>query len=420
MNVIKFIQENGLFKDTIIMMIAMTLANFFNYLYQLIMGRLLTPQEYGELFSLLSLFYIFSVFSNTVNASITKFVTAYSTRREYGKIKAILIKGTKVLGGLGLSIYLVIIVISPLLSKFLRIEAHVPLLVLFASLPLAIVLPMYQGVLRGTQRFVALGSSLSLWAFFKMLFGVALVLWGYGVLGGVFGVFIAHVGSLLFTLFLLRGIFRVRGEGRIDVGDFLKYSWMAFLVMLAYNVMWNIDVILVKHYMSSVEAGEYSAISVLGKIALFAPAAVGIVVFPKTAEKHEMGEEHFHILLRGIVFAVLISGGVVLLYAFFPEFIITLVYGGKYINIAPYLWEYGLAMTFLALTGVVMNYALSVNKTEIFYPMLITVIGEIIAVYYLKQSIGNIVTGILIAMLVGWILVMVVLLKNLNERRILG
>lgn len=396
--------ECSFIKDTMIVLIASTLSNFFNYLYQLSMGRLLTPIEYGELFSLLSLFYIFSVFFTTVNTSITKFTSIYKINNEYGKIKIILVKASKNLAMIGGLIFLSVVILSPHISRFLNIDNSLLVIILFASIPFGFVLPVYQGILRGLQRFGALGISTSSWSFFKLFFGVVLVLLGFGVVGGIFGMFLAHVFALFITLIFLRDLLKVKGDDGINLRDIVNYSSLAFLAIFAYTTMWNIDVILVKHYLSPLEAGQYSAISVLGKIALFAPAAVGMVIFPKAAEMHEKGGEHFHVLLKGFVLTLLISGGIVLAYALFPEFIITFIYGEKYLGVAPYLWKYGLAMMFLALMGTIMNYALSINRTKIFYPLLIGTVIEVTTLYHLRTSIGSIINGLSLAMFAGLVI----------------
>jgi len=406
------ILRHEFYRDAFIMMIAVTLSNFFNYLYQLLMGRLLSPQEYGELFSLLSLFYIFSVFSTTINTSITKFTAVYGTRGEYGKIKSILIKGTKVLGLFGIMLFGLIALISPLFSKFLQIEDNSLLLVLFASLPLSMVLPIYQGALRGMQRFLALGLSTSSWAFFKVLFGFSLVALGYGVFGGLFGVFLAHIGAFLLTLVFLRDLFKYKEKGNLEIREILSYSSLAFLAVLAYTTMWNIDVILVKHYLSPLEAGQYSAISVLGKIVLFAPGAIGMVIFPKAAEKHEKGEGHFHVLLKGLGLTLLISGGIVLVYALFPEFIIKIIYGTKYLSVAPYLWRYGLAMMFFSLASVMVNYSLSIGKTDIFLYLLGLLATEIALLSLGSKNIPTIITMLTGVSILGTIVLFIYIWRH--------
>ena len=400
-----WIKKSKLIKDTAIMMIAMGFSNFFNYLYQLSMGRLLTPIEYGELFSLLSLFYIFSVFSTTVNTSITKFTSIYKINNEYGKIKTLLVRASKSLALLGGLIFLGVVILSPYISKFLKIDNPLLVILLFASVPFGFVLPVYQGILRGLQRFGALGISASSWSFFKLFFGVLFVLLGLGVVGGISGVFLAHVFALVITLFFLRDLLKVEGKGGVNLRDIVNYSSLAFLSIFAYTTMWNIDVILVEHYLSPLEAGEYSAISVLGKIVLFAPGAVGMVIFPKTAEMHEKGEEHFHVLLKGLALTLLISGGIVLVYALFPRFIITFIYGEKYLSVAPYLWRYGLAMMLFSVASIMINYSLSINKTEVFLYLMTMLIIEITLLSLNRRSIASIVN-----MLIGVGILMVAVL----------
>ncbi len=389
------IVKGSFLRDTVIMVIATAISNFFNYLYQLLMGRLLTPQQYGELFSLLSLFYIFSVVFATVNTSITKFTTSYVVKNDYGKIKSVLVKASKNFAIIGVLVYGVILMLSPVISRFLNIENESYVMILFASIPFGFILPAYQGTLRGLQRFPALGISTTSWALFKLFFGVALVVVGYGVFGGLAGVFLANVAAFLVTFLLLRDLFKYKSSDTIELGDIIKYSGLAFLTLFAYTTMWNIDVIMVKHYLSPIDAGSYSAISVLGKIALFAPGAVGVVVFPKAAEKHESGERHFHLLLKGLALVTLISGVIVLAYALFPGIIIQLVYGKKYIAIAPYLWRYGLAMMFFSMIGLMINYSLSINKTDIAWPVSLALIAEGVALAA-SRTIPQIITTLVI------------------------
>ena len=119
-----------------------------------------------------------------------------------------------------------------------------------------------------------------------------------------------------------------------------------------------------------------------------------MVVFFKAAEKHEKGEKHLHILLKGLALVFLISGGVVLLYALFPEFIITFIYGEKYLSVAPYLWRYGLAMTFFAMTGVTINYMLSINRMNISWYVLSMLTVEI-AMLSMTRNIPTIINTLI-------------------------
>ncbi|ASJ16054.1 capsular biosynthesis protein [Thermococcus chitonophagus] len=393
--------HHDVYKDVAIMTGAVMVSNVLNYFYQLFAGRFLTPSQYGELFSLLSLLYIFSVFSQTINTSVTKFTTRYSTTGDYGKVKGLIIGFTKHVLILGIVIYISILLASPWILNFLKIDNSLYLVVLFASLPLSFLLPVYQGVLRGLQRFISLGLSVVSWSFIKFVGGIGLIIFGYGVLGGIFGILLANVGALIITLAFLKDILGWKSE-KVDVPEILSYGTFTFLVLLAYTVMWNLDVIMAKHYFSPTVAGEYSALSVLGKIILFAPGAVGMVIFPKAAERFENGGDHFKILVRGLGIVLLISGGAVVAYALFPSFIIRLIYGAKYLSISGYLWLYGLGMMFLSMVNVLFNYLLSIRKSWLtLLALILGVAVEIAGISYTRTFIG-IIRAVILASAVAF------------------
>ncbi|ADT83861.1 oligosaccharide flippase family protein [Thermococcus barophilus] len=387
-------------KDAAIMTLATTFANFFNYLYQLIMGRLLVPSEYGDLFSLLSLFYIFSVIFAVINVSTAKFTTIYSLRGEYEKIKGFLIEISKKLCVIGFIIAILAIFISDLLASFLNINTNLALIYLSLAIPFALLFTLHQGILRGLQRFTALGLSIVGWAFLKLLFGILLVLIWKNFLGGIAGFTLAYVIILALTFFYLRDILKFPKMHHVDLKGFIKYSWISFLALFSYSLMWNIDVILVKHYFPPFQAGIYAAISVLGKIVLFASVSIGIVLFPESAQRYEKNESHLQIFLRALGLTAAIGFGIIAVYVFFPYTIVKIIYGEGYMMIAEYLWKYGTAMLLLSLVNVTLNYALSINIKEIAYSLLLGNCLEIIFIYTFRTSIDYIINSLVTVMLI--------------------
>jgi len=403
-NAVRRILDDSLYRNTIIMLTASVLSNGFNYLYQLIMGRLLTPVQYGELLALLSLFYMFSVAFTTINTSVTKFVNVYGIRGEFGVVRSLIVESTKRLFLTGALVVLLVAMISPEVSKFLNIDNPWYLIVLFASVPFGLVLPVYQGALRGLQRFGALGLSTSSWSLFKLVFSVLLVIAGHGVIGGVGGVFLAHVMAFALTLWLIADILKLDERAKVPLREILHYSGGAFIALFAYTTLWNMDMIIVKHYLSPSEAGLYSSISVLGKIALFAPGAIGMVIFPEASKIHERGENPIKILIKGLLLAGVIAGGVVVVYALFPGTILSIVYGGKYFDASPYLWRYALAMMFLAMVSVILNYSLSIRNFRIGVALIASLLVEIVVlISKFHSTISNIITALIVVGVVTFI-----------------
>ena len=131
--------------------------------------------------------------------------------------------------------FLVLSLLSPLISNFLNIDNNWYLIILFLSLILVFMLPVNYGILRGTQRFIPLGSSNTLIAFLKLSVGALLVYLGLGVYGGLFAFIIAQVAVFAVTLFFLRDLARA-GNEEIEIRGFHSYAALAVLAIAAFTV----------------------------------------------------------------------------------------------------------------------------------------------------------------------------------------
>ena len=79
--------HSGMLGHGFLMMLFALSGSAFNYLYQLMMGRFLSPAEYGTLSSLLSLLIIGTVVGQTIEISVTKFISKENLTRNMGRIK---------------------------------------------------------------------------------------------------------------------------------------------------------------------------------------------------------------------------------------------------------------------------------------------------------------------------------------------
>ena len=69
----------------------------------------------------------------------------------------------------------------------------------------------------------------------------------------------------------------------IDSDTYFEMLKSAYLIIKNYT---NIDVVLAKHYLSPYLAGQYSALSVTGKIIAYGSGAFITVMFPMVAASH--------------------------------------------------------------------------------------------------------------------------------------
>lgn len=371
-------------------------AGLVNYLFQLTMGIMLTSAQYGTLYSLLSLLGIVSIFSSAIHTSVTKFASKFKAQGKLSMVNYLWRFSLKRSLLFGLAGFLVLSLLSPLISRFLNMDNYWYLIILLLSLIVTFVLAVNYGILRGLQRFLPIGYSNVLNAILKLSVAALLVYLGLGVYGGLLGLLIAGLIVLTVTLLFLKDLAGA-GSEKVEISGLHSYAGLTLLAIATFTVLTNIDVILVKHYLSPDITGNYSVIAVLGKIALIAPGGIVIAMFPKTSELFETNSAHRPALMKAILLTLLLAGGVVTIYWLFSEFIVNFLFGDKYPLVTPYLFKYSIAMLLFATSYVLMNYFLSLNQTKVAYSFVVAMLLQLSLIISFHSDIAQIVNIMVIS-----------------------
>jgi O-antigen/teichoic acid export membrane protein len=102
-------------------------------------------------------------------------------------------------------------------------------------------------------------------------------------------------------------------------------------------------------------------------------------------------------MMKAMLLTVVIGGGVLIVYWLFPDFIINRLFAGKYPLATPYLSKYGLAMAFWAISFLLLNYSLSLNRTKVAYPLLGAMVLQLGLISLFHSSIAQVVDIMLIS-----------------------
>lgn len=374
-----------------LLMVALTTGvNFFNYLYQVVMGRMLTPAEYGELLSLVSLVAITASLGIVIQTVMAKYVSKFKARGEQEKITSYYYHGLKTTLGLGAALFFALLALTPILASYLKIESYLVFIVLFSSQIVGFSLPACWGMLTGLQEFLKLGLILFFGAIVKFIISVVLVYHAHGVMGGVAGYSLANIVTFVVLLLVLRQYYEPSKETP-DYQELGSYATFTLIVTFFMTVLTQVDVIFAKHYLSPQDAGLYASISVLGRIIFFSASGIGFVLFPKLSHAKEVGSDPKGIVLKVVAVTVLIGGCILAVYHSSPHFVISLVLGEKYLAAVPYLARYGLAMLFLSLLVLLSQVVLSYEMTSIARLFILAVVAEIVAIGWYHNGIVEVV-----------------------------
>src|SRR3989304_10540644 len=78
-----FIFENQLLSGSLVMVLSSIFVNFGNYLYQLLMARMLGPINYGSFISLIAIFYLLAIPALSLATVVVKFTTIFKAANDY-------------------------------------------------------------------------------------------------------------------------------------------------------------------------------------------------------------------------------------------------------------------------------------------------------------------------------------------------
>lgn len=386
---------NRLIIDNLIMIIAVGLVNIFTYGYQLAMGALLSAEDYGTLLSMISLFVIISVLTQTITNTVAKKTASLKACNENDLLGNYYQAALKFNVIAGLIVFGVLAAASPFITSYLHTGSINYLLILLGSLVLSFPLASNWGMLQGLERFAALGVNQALYAFLRTIVAVLLVLLGFGLGGAVAATSIALVLPLAISLFSLNGLKPAPGK-KIDIGEMRNYASFTLIAVAAITVLTNIDVVIAKHFLSSPDAGEYAAIAVLGRVAFYAPAGIGIVLFPKTAKIVETKKYDNRPYLIAISLTLAIVLIICLIYRLFPHFVVHLLFRDKYPGAEQYLFNYGIAMALFAMSYLGITYALSGGKTKIAFSALFVMVLQLTVLILFHNEIKDFVNVMLL------------------------
>ncbi len=388
----KFIQNSAL------MFTAMMFGNIFGYLFQLSMGRMLSVDAYGEMNALMSLMIIFGIpFGAFMNFFAKQTSTYLSGQKQY-KIRQLHKSGIKTILFCMAPLLLLLSFASPFIGDFLNVSYQKVLMVIFCIL-FSAMFRVNTGIIQGLQYFKSLAFLGSGANFFKFMFGVFFVWMGFGVFGAI--------GAILCAIFVLLAYSHWRIISslpshycrlNLSFKTVYKYAGGLFFANAMFAIMTQGDLILVKHYFSSGDAGLYASAAILGKSVMYLPGAIVMALFPMVAANHHKDASSFGILCKAVGLTVCLSGGGALVLYLYPEFILRVLFGTKYLTAAPVCAIFGIAMVPVALSFLLMNYLLAQGKTGFLFLMGICTAAEITGIIFFNdKNLQHVLYSIMIA-----------------------
>jgi len=385
---IKLAKSLGSFeKNIILVFLASTVGNVFNLLYQLLIAHRLSPVDFAAFNSLLSIFLVISTPLATVQTATSKYVAEFNALSQSDKTRSLLSVLFKRSLLFAILSFIIFLFASFYILDSLKISHMSSGYILAVMIASAWIAPVLSGGLQGLELFKWLSGIGILVGLFKLGITVFFLQIGWGF-SGALGAFLL---SVLLTIFLsyppLRHYISFGSiQKKPDLKEFVLYIFPLWVGFFCFSTLISSDMILVKLFFSPEQAGAYSLAQMLGKIFLFLPGAISLVLLPRTCVLNSQNLDTCHTLKKSLLYAGAMCVLASLVYNIFPSFVLT-VLTGKALPESILLGRlFSVSMIFFALLYIFIVYFLSLKDFRFIKYLLLFTGLQCLAIVLLHQN----------------------------------
>lgn len=385
---VKFINKVDVFsKNIILVLIGSSLVNVFNLLYQLLIAHSLNPTEFAAFNTLLSIFTLVAVPLSTIQTVVAKYTSEFNARVEHEKIKFFISKILSIcLVISGLTFFIFYFSSFPLLIK-LKIPSGLSGPILSILLAVSWISPVSLGALQGLESFKWLTSISVASGILKLILAMLFIWLGFSIAGALGALMLSSLLILAVSLYPLKNfVFLKNISGRINYREILLYIFPVALTSFCFTALVNMDMILVKFYFSGQNSGIYSLAQMVGKIFLFLPAAISVVLFPRTSALKAKNADTTQTLKKSLIYGTLLCLLALIFYNIFPVFTLKVLTGKANSESIILGRFFSFSMSFFALSFIIITYALSINNLRFLKYLVVSFITQLLVIVLLHRS----------------------------------
>jgi O-antigen/teichoic acid export membrane protein len=337
----------------------MAVMNVATYVFTALAARLLGPQDYGALASLMAVLLVVMVLQLGIQTTAARRISA--DPEHVGQIEQEILALTYRAAAL---IGVALLLLTPVINLLLRLDSLAAAsMVAFSTVTLTITGGQL-GILQGERRWWPVAMIYLTSGVPRLAIGTELILLRPTELFAMIGVFLGTVVPVILGAYALR---RRRAPGRVSehhaTRSIVREIAGNAQTLLAFLSLINCDVILARNVFDEHDAGLYAGGLILTKAMLFLPQFVVVVAFPSMSTAGERRQA----LVRGLGLIVALGAAGVLACAALPSLALVFVGGAEYAEIDDRLWLFAVLGTVLSLLQLLIYAVLARQGTRSVY-----------------------------------------------------
>jgi glycosyltransferase XagB len=352
---IKSLSKSNLFSSGSLI-VATVIANFFNFLYNAYLGRVLSYENFGLISLIGSFIYISQLPIGSLSKTIVyrsaylfgKYQTAIKDHWHYFRRRALYI--SLIATGLWL-------IFTPFLSNFFHTPSLLPFLFFAPLWLITTVGAVDSGFLVGNLRFTIIALIIVIETILKFILTVFFV-----SLGLADYVYATLPISAAVAFFIGWHAAKRLKQREVDIDKRVityfprRFFATSFLVLISTITFLSLDVILVKHFLTPQEAGSYALLALTGKMVFFAGSLFSQFITPLISHEEGIGKNSNKTFYRILTATILSSLIGFIIIGIFGHITVPILFGEKSISIISFLPMYTLAMVCFSASITIVNY----------------------------------------------------------------
>lgn len=378
-----------------IFMLSALIVNIGNYLYNLALGRLLGPEAFADAAILITFLLILSFMAMTLQLSVAKFTGSFDGKKKDAFLRYSR-KWSLLIGSLvGISIFF----LATKLQTWFNTDSAEMFRIFGMGVPIYFLMSVNRGYFQGEQAFIRLSITYQGEMLSRLFITLAFIL--------ILPFRSSELVSLGILISLIPGMLpfkKIKSKvlpaiEKTELDHLKKFILVTAFYELTQIIINNGDILLVKHFFDSHAAGLYSSMALIGRGVYFVAWMFVMLLLPEVVKKNKEGKDTQQIFFKYLGMISVLVTSVVFLNLIFPEFIIQVLFGNAYLEIAGTLWKYALASSLFALANVFVYYYLSLDR---YLPVVISgIFGalQLAVIYFQHSSLEAVVEGQIYVML---------------------
>ncbi|HLW89434.1 MAG TPA: hypothetical protein VKR57_13145 [Terriglobales bacterium] len=341
-----------------VLLSASGLATAINFAYNIAVARFLGPTAFGHATAVYTLLILISAVTLSFQIVSAKVVAQQNSLEG----KSAVYRGFhRSAWACGIAVALFLLLFQKAISDYLRLPS--PTLVVLLAIGVAFYIPLgtRRGYIQGAYGFHRLGTNLVLEGLVRLGGSLLLIKLGLGVPGVIAANAAAVAGAYLAAAPKLAAAV----PHELHIPDAFREALQAIVFFAGQVLINNCDIVLVKHFFPSTEAGLYAAVALVGRVIFAFSSAVVNTMFPLVAGTRDEERKDHRILLTSLLLVLGIGSLLALCLRLAPAGIWTAFFGPQFEIAGKYGLPYLLAL--YAATTVVYSLSVVIIAYEMSY-----------------------------------------------------